>query len=176
VRVEPGALPLAGIDEDSGEKIKDLATGSVELARAVWDFYRAVHQWDPPAELTIGKVHQLFLSAAAGAHGAVVLRSEGRIKAFAVSYERADPDSPADVLFGYLPDADGEAEDADGAGGGASDRASADASRKLLALLVHQYPVILELDDSMLPLRAVVEPLLEAGTAVVLSETHTVSD
>ena len=46
-----------------------------------------------------------------------------------------------------------------------------------LALIAYQHPVMLELDDAMTALRAVVEPLLESGKAHVQgSETLVVSD
>ena len=49
--------------------------------------------------------------------------------------------------------------------------------RDLLALIAFQHPVMLELDDSMTALRAVVEPLLESGKARVQgAETLIVSD
>ena len=58
----------------------------------------------------------------------------------------------------------------------AADEARA-AVRDLLALIAYQYPVLMELDDSMTALRAVVEPLLESGKARVQgSETFVVSD
>ncbi len=41
------------------------------------------------------------------------------------------------------------------------------AVRDLLALIAYQHPVMLELDDAMAALRAVVEPLLESGKARV---------
>lgn len=171
VRVDAGALVPVGLGEDSGDKIEDLATGSVELTGALRDFYRAVHHWDPPADLGLGRVNQLFLSEAAGARGAVVLRIGGKIRAFAISYERADPEAAADVLLGYVPggDADSDAHSTEQA---VTERAV----RTLLALLVHQYPVELELDDSMKVLRGVVDPLIEAGTAAVVRETLVVSD
>ncbi|WP_237739501.1 hypothetical protein [Arthrobacter sp. TB 26] len=51
------------------------------------------------------------------------------------------------------------------------------AVRDLLALIAFQHPVLLELDDSMEALRAVVEPLLESGKARVQgAETLVVSD
>jgi GNAT superfamily N-acetyltransferase len=182
VRVEPGALPLQPLREHAdgtpAQTVEDLATGSVELTRALWEFYRAVHAWDEPAELSVGRVNQLFLSDAAHAHGALVLRNgvgageRGRISAFAVSYRPveldADPsaarpdaaDAPATVLLGWAP---GDAE------AGAS-------LERLLALLVHERPVQFQVDGSMQPLTAVVENLLAAGvasvveTAVVLAE------
>ena len=165
VRIQPGALPLSALGEDSKANIEELATGSVELTRALWDFYVAVHQWDPPADLGLGKINQLFLGEAAGAHGAVVLREHGAIKAFAVSYTHpqmeADAEQPpADVLLGYDP----------------ADADSAQRVQALLALLVHQYPVDVEVDESMTALTAVVDPLISAGGAAVVSETDIVSD
>lgn len=165
IRVAPGSLRLEGISEDSRKDVEELATGSVELTRALWDFYVNVHQWDPPADIGIGKVNQLFLGEAAGAHGAVVLREHGKIRAFAISYTQPqeDPEAdqpPADVLLGY-----------DTSNGNA-----AEGVRQLLALLTHQYPVEVEVDDSMTALTAVVDPLIEAGGAAVVSETDIVSE
>ena len=51
-----------------------------------------------------------------------------------------------------------------------------DAVETLLALLVRDYPVELEVDDSMTPLVAVVDNLLEAGVAHVVTETVTLVD
>lgn len=165
VRVSPGSLRIGDLAEDESRKVEDLATGSVELTQALWDFYRNVHQWDPPADIGIGKVNQLFLGPESGAHGAVVLRAEGRILAFAISYTQPqeDPEAaqpPADVLLGYDTAA----------------AASGDGVRQLLALLTHQYPVEVEVDDSMKVLCDVVDPLIESGSAVVISETNIVSD
>ncbi|GGG43902.1 hypothetical protein GCM10011374_02830 [Kocuria dechangensis] len=174
VRVEPGALPLQPLREHAdgtpAQTVEDLATGSVELTRVLWEFYRSVHAWDEPAELSVGRVNQLFLSDAAHAYGALVLRNgvgageRGRISAFAVSYRPveldADPsaarpdsaDAPATVLLGWAP---GDAE------AGAS-------LEQLLALLVHERPVQFQVDGSMEPLTAVVENLLAAGVASVV--------
>lgn len=165
IRVLPGSLRIGDLAEDESRKVEDLATGSVELTQALWAFYRDVHQWDPPAEIGIGKVNQLFLGQEAGAHGAVVLRQEGSILAFAISYTQPqeDPEAaqpPADVLLGY----------------DTSSSASGDGVRQLLALLTHQYPVEVEVDDAMKVLCDVVDPLIEAGSAEVVSETNIVSE
>ena len=70
---------------------------------------------------------------------------------------------PTDVFLGHEPKL-------------GADEAQA-AVRDLLALIAYQHPVMLELDDSMTALRAVVEPLLESGKAHVQgSETLVVSD
>ncbi|WP_422936093.1 GNAT family N-acetyltransferase [Sinomonas sp. P47F7] len=180
VIVRPGTLKLPvfgdGTEQQSSQLVQDLATGSVELSDAVGRYYTSVHAWDPPAPLSVGKAQQLFLSDAAGAHGAVVLRArassafgpaapatkKGRLRAFAVSYASplaVEPvlgsthggEQPTEVLLGHDP-----ALDADDA---------RDAVRGLLALVAYQHPVLLEVDDSMEALRAAVEPLLAAGLA-----------
>ena len=170
VVVRPGSLRLPvfgdGSEEQSSQLVQDLATGSVELSDAVGRYYAAVHTWDPPAPLSVGKAQQLFLSDASGAHGAVVLRApamsafgssapagrKGRLRAFAVSYASpASADEPTEVLLGHDP-----ALDADDA---------RDAVRGLLALIAYQHPVQLEVDDSMDSLRAAVDPLLASGQA-----------
>lgn len=188
VVVEPGSLKLPvfgdGSEAAASEQVEDLATGSVELSDVVGRYYTAVHHWDTPGELSIATVQRLFLDDLTGARGAIVLRApkasafgagvpaskKGKLQAFAVSYaqgaletgalETGTPDAgaaaaggaePSDVFLGHDPEL--SAEDA---------RA---AVRDLLALIAYQYPVLLELDDSMEALTAVVEPLLEAGTA-----------
>ncbi|EMY33256.1 hypothetical protein D477_015858 [Arthrobacter crystallopoietes BAB-32] len=156
VVVQPGALPLPDLSAEGGPQLEEAATGSVELTTAVTDFYNSVHVWDR-ADMTLGRAQQMLLSDAAGASGAVVLRSApkdqgGTISAFAVSYTQQRTDAPADVLLGYdtaLEPAEAE-----------------QAVRSLLAMLVHQYPVQVEVDDSMTAVAAVLEPLLAAGTAV----------
>ncbi|HET8878916.1 MAG TPA: GNAT family N-acetyltransferase [Arthrobacter sp.] len=182
VVVEPGSLKLPvfgdGSEAAASEQVEDLATGSVELSDVVGRYYTAVHDWDSPGELSIATVQRLFLDDLSGAHGAIVLRApkasafgagvpaskKGRLQAFAVSYAQGGPDTggpgegqsakagePSDVFLGHDPKL-------------SADEARA-AVRDLLALIAYQYPVLLELDDSMTALRAVVEPLLEAGKA-----------
>jgi GNAT superfamily N-acetyltransferase len=195
VVVEPGALKLPvfgdGSEAAASDQVEDLATGSVELSGVVGRYYTAVHHWDSPGELSIATVQRLFLDDLSGAHGAIVLRApkasafgtgvpaskKGRLQAFAVSYAQGSPEAggddggdgranaggPSDVFLGHDPDL--SAEDA---------RA---AVRDLLALIAYQYPVLLELDDSMTALRAVVEPLLDSGKARLAgAETLIVSD
>jgi GNAT superfamily N-acetyltransferase len=166
VQVSPGALPLPALGE-TGPQLEEAATGSVELTRAVADFYNSVHVWDR-ADMTVGRAQQMLLSESAGAGGAVVLRSApkaegGTIQAFAISYTHERTDAPADVLLGYdtaLPAEDAEA-----------------AVRALLAMLVAQYPVQLEVDDSMTAVLAVLQPLLDSGLARQLGPaTSIVSD
>ncbi|MGP4032433.1 GNAT family N-acetyltransferase [Pseudarthrobacter sp. 1C304] len=198
VVVEPGALKLPvfgdGSEAAASEQVEDLATGSVELSDVVGRYYTAVHGWDSPGELSIATVQRLFLDDLSGAHGAIVLRApkasafgqgvpaskKGRLQAFAVSYAQGGPDvggpdavqgngpagtagKPSDVFLGHEPEL--SAGDAQAA------------VRDLLALIAYQYPVLLELDDSMTALRAVVEPLLETGKARLAgAETLVVSD
>jgi GNAT superfamily N-acetyltransferase len=181
VVVEPAALKLPvfgdGSEEAASERIQDLATGSVELSDVVGRYYSSVHGWDSPGELGIGTVQRLFLDELSGAHGAIVLRApkasafgsgvpatrKGKIQAFAISYAQGSSDHPSDVFVGHEPELD-------------ADEAQA-AVRDLLALIAYQYPVLMELDDSMTALRTVVEPLMEAGKARRQgSETFVVSD
>jgi GNAT superfamily N-acetyltransferase len=181
VVVEPAALKLPvfgdGSEEAASERIEDLATGSVELSDVVGRYYTAVHGWDSPGDLSVATVQRLFLDDLSGAHGAIVLRApkasafgqgvpaskKGRLQAFAVSYAQGSSDHPSDVFLGHEPELD-------------PDEAQA-AVRDLLALIAYQYPVLMELDDSMAALRAVVEPLMESGKARRQgSETFVVSD
>lgn len=186
VLVRPGTLklPVFGDGTDAGDSsplVEDLATGSVELSDAVGRYYADVHAWDPPAPISVGRAQQLFLSDAAGAHGAVVLRApavsafgagvapakkKGRLRAFAVSYAgpaSAVAEQPSEVLLGHevrLDPVD-----------------AADAVRGLLALIAYQHPVQLEVDDSMAAVRAAVDPLLAAGAAEQIGpETLTLGD
>lgn len=181
VVVEPAALKLPvfgdGSEEAASERIEDLATGSVELSDVVGRYYTAVHGWDSPGELSVAMVQRLFLDDLSGAHGAIVLRApkasafgqgvpaskKGRLQAFAVSYAQGSSDHPSDVFLGHEPGLD-------------ADEAQA-AIRDLLALIAYQYPVLMELDDSMAALRAVIEPLMESGKARRQgSETFVVAD
>ena len=134
------------------------------------------------------------LDELSGAHGAIVLRApkasafgqgvpasrKGRLEAFAISYAELAPAEdpsgdkaagqgaapavqPTDVFLGHEPKLSAEEAQA--------------AVRDLLALIAFQHPVLLELDDSMEALRAVVEPLLESGKARVQgAETLVLSD
>ncbi|MCC3297124.1 GNAT family N-acetyltransferase [Arthrobacter caoxuetaonis] len=154
VVVEPGKLKLP-VFEDHGPQLDEAATGSVELTRVVADFYNAVHDWDR-ADMSVGRAQQMLLNDATGASGAVVLRDKpknegGKIAAFAVSYTSERTDTPADVLLGWdtsLAETEAEA-----------------AVASLLAMVAYQYPVQLEVDESMTALVRVLEPLLASGAA-----------
>lgn len=184
VTVQPGALHLPDLEAAQWD-LEDLATGSVELTQLIVDFYNAVHDWDR-AEMTIGKAQQLLLAPETGASGAVVLRGarlsreetrvdaespeaieggaprrsdhvsagdEGSkpILAFAVSYTPERTEDPADVLLGWNPELDEEQ--------------AGSVVRGLLALVAARYPVTVEVDDSMGPLKQVTDELAENGHA-----------
>ncbi|GAA2859909.1 GNAT family N-acetyltransferase [Paenarthrobacter ilicis] len=169
VVVEPEPLKLPrfgdGSEEAAAERVEDLATGSVELSEVVGKYYSHVHHWDSPGELGIATVQRLFLNDLTGAHGAIVLRApkasafgdnvpasrKGKIQAFAISYAQGGTDEPSDVFLGHDPDL--------------SEADAAFAVRDLLALIAYQHPVLLEVDESMVALSAVLEPLLETGKA-----------
>ncbi|WP_120519701.1 GNAT family N-acetyltransferase [Arthrobacter celericrescens] len=181
VVVHPEALKLPvfgdGSEEAASEQVEDLATGSVELSDVVGRYYTAVHHWDNPGELGIPTVQRMFLDELSGAHGAVVLRApkasafgsgvpatrKGRIRAFAVSYATGNADDTSEVFLGHEPALD------------AGD--SAQAVGDLLALIAYQHSVLLEVDDAMVALREVLDPLLAQGKAHVEgADTQVVSD
>jgi GNAT superfamily N-acetyltransferase len=164
VVVEPGGLKLPAF-EDEGLTLEESATGSVELTQLVADFYNAVHDWDR-SEMTLGRAQTMLLGDATGAKGAVVLRDKpkelgGKILSFAISYEPDRIDAPADVLMGWDP--------------ALSDGAAREALVDLLAMLAHQYPVKLEVDDAMAPLNDLTDSLIAAGQATVVTTTHILS-
>lgn len=161
VVVEPGSLALPEFSE-TGLTLDEAATGSVELSTLVADFYNATHAWDE-STMTVGLAQTMLLGPATGAKGAVVLRDKpkadgGAILAFAVSYDPLRPEAPTEVFIGW--DTTLEA------------AAATSAVRDLLAMLVHQFPVQLEVDDSMVPLARVIDELgpKELATVVATSE------
>jgi len=161
VILEPGVL--AEPDFETNERvIEELATGSVELTKLVMDFYNATHQWDP-AQMTLGSAQRMLLDEHTGAQAALVLRDRpkqqgGNILAFAVSYIPARENAPSDVLVGYNP--------------AFSDDEVAEAVRDMVAMLIHQYPIKLEVDSSMFVLSSLVDALQRAGQATVISTTR----
>ncbi|WP_313811510.1 GNAT family N-acetyltransferase [Glutamicibacter sp.] len=165
VIIEPGALAEPVFDTND-RVIEDLATGSVELTRLVMDFYNAVHAgWDPAA-MTVGSAQKMLLDENTGAQGALVLRdkpkSEGGVPlAFAISYIPARENAPTDVLVGYNP--------------AFTDDEVAEAIRDMVAMLVYQYPVKLEVDSSMFVLSSLVDALASVEQATVISTTHIVA-
>ncbi|MEO9249104.1 GNAT family N-acetyltransferase [Citricoccus nitrophenolicus] len=161
IAVGPGSITAPELD-GTGLTVEDLATGSVELTRAVAAFYEATHGWDP-AEMSVGRAQQLLLGPSTGASGAVVLRPApkdrgGAIDAFAISYTPERSEDPTDVLLGWNPElapADAQA-----------------AAVALLALLTTQYPVQLEVDDAMDVLTPALDRLVATGHARVLLDTR----
>ncbi|MFC7402954.1 GNAT family N-acetyltransferase [Citricoccus sp. GCM10030269] len=161
IAVGPGVIKAPELD-GTGLSVEDLATGSVELTQAVAAFYEATHDWDP-AVISVGQVQQLLLGPATGASGAVVLRPRpqdqgGTIAAFAISYTPERTEDPTDVLLGWNPElapADAQA-----------------AAAALLALLTTQYPVQLEVDDSMEVLTPILDQMVATGHAQVLLDTR----
>ena len=178
VEVGPGALKLPmfgeGTEAEAEARVQDLATGSVELTGVVGRYYESVNQWDPTGPLSPGLVQRMFLDDLTGAHGALVLRAEpasafgaavapskkGRIQAFALSYSQGSIETSeevaaaaSEVFLGVEPTL-GRDE-------------AVQAVYDLLALITHQYPVLLELDDSMEALTAVVNPMIAVGAAKV---------
>lgn len=178
VEVGPGALKLPvfgeGTEEEATARVQDLATGSVELTDVVGRYYESVNQWDPTGPLSPGLVQRMFLDDLTGAHGALVLRAEpasafgadvapskkGKIQAFALSYSQGSIETneevaaaASEVFLGVEPTL-GHDE-------------AVQAVYDLLALITHQYPVLLELDDSMEALSAVVNPMISVGAAKV---------
>ncbi len=183
VRVEAGGVPAVPLHQDESERltqsIEDIATGSVELTQCFWEFYTAVHAWDPPAQTSVGRVNRLFLSDEAEALGAVVLRDDvlraqregkkGFISAFAISYrplavdagqmELAEDDA-TDVTIGYRPGHPGARE----------------AILQLLSVMVGQYAVNIEVDDSMEDLAVMIDQLISMGSASVTSTSLVIAD
>ncbi|WP_269938747.1 GNAT family N-acetyltransferase [Arthrobacter sp. HY1533] len=178
VEVGPGALKLPvfgeGTEEEATARVQDLATGSVELTDVVGRYYESVNQWDPTGPLSPGLVQRMFLDDLTGAHGALVLRAEpasafgagvapskkGKIQAFALSYSQGSietnediPAAASEVFLGVEPSLEQDV--------------AVQAVYDLLALITHQYPVLLELDDSMEALAAVVNPMISVGAAKV---------
>ncbi|NLS09528.1 GNAT family N-acetyltransferase [Nesterenkonia sp. MY13] len=158
VIIQPGSLAVPDV-ENLPIDLEDIATGSVELTQLVADFYNAVHEWDR-SEMTIGRAQQMLLAPEAGATGAVVLRdtssedeSNRPITAFAVSYTPQRTEDPADVLLGWDPEL-------------REDQAEY-AVRQLLGLVAARYPVSVEVDDAMVPLKTVTDELAARDEAEV---------
>lgn len=183
VRIEAGAVPSVPLRQDDSERItqaiEDLATGSVELTQRFWEFYRAVHTWDEPADLPIGRVNRLFLSDEAEALGAVVLRDDvlraqangkkGDIIAFAVSYR------PIEVDAGQMPVSEDDATEIT-IGYRVGHPGAREAIMQLLSVLTGSYAVQIEVDDSMEDLAVLIDQLVKMGAATVTSESLVLVD
>lgn len=165
IAVAPGSIalpPLRDEEHPEGAVLEEAATGSVELTRAVASFYDAVHGWDP-SQMSVGAAQQLILGPQTGAAGAVVLRDTpkeegGTIRAFAVSYTAERQDAPADVFLGWDPQLP-------------LDQAQL-AVGQLLAMLVAQHPVQVEVDEAMEALEPILDGLIGAKAALTLVDTR----
>ena len=165
IAVAPGSIalpPLRDEEHPEGAVLEEAATGSVELTRAVVSFYDAVHGWDP-SQMSVGAAQQLILGPQTGAAGAVVLRDTpkeegGTIRAFAVSYTAERQDAPADVFLGWDPQLP-------------LDQAQL-ATGQLLAMLVAQHPVQVEVDEAMEALEPILDGLIGAKAALTLVDTR----
>ncbi|MFW0181244.1 GNAT family N-acetyltransferase [Rothia sp. P5766] len=183
VRIEAGTVPPVPLRQDASERmtqtIEDLATGSVELTQRFWEFYRGIHGWDQPADLSIGRVNRLFLSDEAEALGAVVLRDDilraqaegkkGDILAFAVSYR------PLAVDAGLMEISEDDATEIT-VGYRLGHPQAREAIMQLLSVMTGQYAVSLEVDDSMEDLAVLIDQLIKMGSAKVTSETLVIAD
>ena len=169
VAIAPGSLELPSVRDEQhpdGLVFEEAATGSVELTQAVVDFYDAVHDWDPSA-MSLGAAQNLLLGPSTGAAGAVVQRERpkedgGAIRAFAVSYTAQRQDEPADVLLGWDPQL--------------SEPEALQAVADMLAVLVAQHPVQVEVDEAMAPLERIVDGLEAAGAARTLVDAYVFVD
>lgn len=165
IAVAPGSIalpPLRDEEHPEGAVLEEATTGSVELTRAVASFYDAVHGWDP-SQMSVGAAQQLILGPQTGAAGAVVLRDTpkeegGTIRAFAVSYTAERQDAPADVFLGWDPQLP-------------LDQAQL-AVGQLLAMLVAQHPVQVEVDEAMEALEPILDGLIGAKAALTLVDTR----
>ncbi|MDY6054722.1 GNAT family N-acetyltransferase [Micrococcus sp.] len=165
VAVVPGAVALPALrDEDHPDApvLEEIATGSVELTRAVAEFYDAVHSWDP-STMSVGAAQRLLLAPETGAAGAVALRTApraegGRVRAFAVSYTPERQEAPTDVFLGWDP--------------ALPEDEARQAVADLLAMLVAQHPVQLEVDEAMTALEPIVDGLLARHAALTLVDTR----
>ncbi len=176
VRIE--AAGLGGLGADRLEDFEVTATGSVALTQAFGSWYAGVNRADRPAEMTIGQVNQRFLSEATGAHGAALMRRDGQITAFAVSFPAIDDgeDGATELTVGSVYDG--------AVGGDAGEAVSADSPEfqaaledtgALIARLSTDTPVVVEVTDEMPVLSTLIDGLVEAGKARVLYEYDTVA-
>ncbi len=172
VRIE--AAGLGGLGADRLEDFEVTATGSVALTQAFGSWYAGVNRADRPADMTIGQVNQRFLSEATGAHGAALMRRDGQIMAFAVSFPAIDDgeDGATELTVGAVFDGDaGEARSADSP----EFQAALEDTGALIARLSTDTPVVVEVTDEMPVLSTLIDGLVEAGKARVLYEYDTVA-
>lgn len=161
--------------QPAGTELTREASGGVAVTHAFWDWYRAVHSWDPPADLPVGRVNRYFL---ADAHEVLTWRRGQDIAAFAVVYGAlpAGQPSPEDP-DGETPDEAGRP-DLEVLVGQSPDDPSVRAVRLLLGqvLALHRGPVVVEVDESATGPWQVTEVLLGSGLAELVGETLVVGD
>lgn len=193
VRIDAAALGGAGLDRT--EDLQVIDTGSVALTQAFAGWYERVNALDPAAPMSIGQVNARFLSEATGAHGAALWRPAGAdagtggggaadinkrpVTAFAVSYaqrrdEEADAQGQGGLADGNAADGGDDVftaiggEDATELTVGSIDGSIEDL-RALVGRLSVDTPVVVEVTDAMETESALVDELLEAGSAQVLT-------
>ncbi|WAL40205.1 GNAT family N-acetyltransferase [Brevibacterium sp. BRM-1] len=172
VRIE--ALALGALGADRLEDFAVTATGSVELTKAFAAWYAGVNRADPAAPMSLGQVNNRFLSEAAGAYGAALLRDGGEVSAFAVSYAQPEVEAPTELTLGAVYDGTEAAADPDPRSP-QFQRAMEDAGA-LLARLSTDTAVIVEVTDEMPAVSALVDGLIEAGQASVEYAYATLGD
>lgn len=192
IRVQPMALGNLGADRV--EDFQVTATGSVALTQAFGAWYAGVNRVDPVAPLSPGRINAAFLSEAAGAYGAALLRRAGRISAFAVSYaipeaagrpEQAAPGSADAGPDGVPEEATeltvGVAFDAEEAAVAATSsdtdyQAALQDAGVIIARLSTDVPVDVEVTSEMPVLGELLDGLLTAHLARVLYTYTTLGD
>lgn len=172
VRIE--ALALGTLGADRLDDFAVTATGSVELTTAFANWYAGVNRADPAAPMTLGQVNQRFLSEAAGAFGAGLLRADGAVSAFAVSYAQPQVEADTELTLGAVFDGTEAAIDADPQSPDFQ-RAMQDAGA-LLARLSTDTAVVVEVTSEMPAVSALIDGLITAGQATVLYEYVTLGD
>lgn len=184
--VEIEALALGNLGADRVEEFEVVATGSVALTSAFADWYFGVNRADPAGDLSLGRVNADFLSDAAGAHGAALLRRDGEVAAFAVSYAQPEPGGelhPADAAPAAAEATeltvgvafDGRDAALDTAHDSAEFQAALQDAGVIVARLSTDVPVVVEVTDEMPVLTELVDGLLAAGRARVLQEYITLA-
>lgn len=172
VRIDAAALGGMGVDRLDDFEVT--ATGSVALTQAFGDWYQGVNRADPAAEMTIGQVNQRFLSEQTGAHGAALMRREGELTAFAVSFPAIDDDEDGatELTVGSVYDGSSHADETEKS---PEFQAALEDTAVLVSRLSTDTPVVVEVTDEMPVLTVLVDGLLEAGKARVLYEYETVA-
>ena len=178
ITVKPSAL--GGLGADRLEDFEVTATGSVALTQAFAAWYAGVNAADPAAEMSLGEVNRRFLSEPTGAHGAALMRRDGEVSAFAVSYPHEDGATELTLAAAY----DGKiglANQGENAAEFTVDRndpgfqAGLEDTGALLARLSTDTEVVDEVTDEMPVVSELMDGLISAGVAEVLYTYETIS-